>query len=451
MVSTRSSVRAHLFPPTAPVAALQEFLSDEEVEAICRQLGHTWRRRLLPPGVTVRSMVYRSLHADRSIAAVVADLAGAGGGPDAAPSGPAWCQARSRLPAALWPELLARSVARLRRLSGFDHRVFGRPLFIVDGSALSMPDTPELVDAFGYANTRHGLSRFPVARFAVIVLAGLEAVTAWRLDPYRTSEDDQFHRMWGALPNGSICLFDRRFCSFYNLAKLAQRGIDCVARLYQRRDPERLILGGRRLGKSEWLVRLDLARQLRSRYADPTLPAEVPARLIRLTFRRGTRRRRLWLVTTLLDPHRYPARTLLRLYRRRWGIETRLASLKTTLQLNVLRSQTFRSVTAEVAATLLAHNLVWTLIHQAAGQTATPANRISFADAVKTVLAFSATLRYADPRRRPILYRFMLGQIARRRNRYRPGRVEPRLVKREPVRFAYLRIPRDEARQQCLS
>ena len=128
MVSTRSSVRHHLFPPAAPVAALQEFLSDEEVEAICRQLGHTWRRRLLPPGVTVRSLVYRSLHADRSIAAVVADLAGAGGGPDAAPSGPAWCQARSRLPAALWPELLARSVARLRNSRGALKSSYAKPI-----------------------------------------------------------------------------------------------------------------------------------------------------------------------------------------------------------------------------------------------------------------------------------------------------------------------------------
>ena len=449
MVSTRWPASPHLFPPTAQVAALQAFLSDAEIGTICRQLGYTWRHRLLPPGVTVRSLVYRSLHPDRSIAAVVADLAAAGAVPDATPSAPAWCQARDRLPADVWPHLLARSVARLRHLAGADHLVFGRPLYVFDGSTISMPDTPDLVQAFGYANTKHGLSRFPVARFATLLLAGVEAVCAWRLDPYRTSEDAQFHRLWHALPDGCICLFDKYLASFYNLAKLRGRRIDVVTRLHQRRRPDRLIAAGRRLGKDQWLVTLDLGRQLRRRYDDPSLPERLAVRLIRVTFRHGGKRHRVWLVTTLLAPRRYPRAAVVDLYRRRWGIETRLATLKTTLALNVLRSKTRRGVAHEVAATVLAHNLVWTLIHQAARQTDTPADRISFADAVKTVLAFSTALRHVSPARRRSLYRLMLRQIVRRRNRHRPGRTEPRLIKREPVRYAYLRIPRDEARRNA--
>jgi len=440
------------------MAALQAFLSDEEIETICRQLGHTWRDRSLPPGVTARSLVYRALHPDRSIAATVADLAAARAGsaaeatgPDDAPSASAWCQARDRLPRALWPRLLQRSVERLCHLAGTEHLVFGRPLYVFDGSTVSMPDTPDLVEAFGYADTRHGLSRFPVARFAVLLLAGVEAVTAWRLDPYRTSEDAQFHHLWHALPKGCICLFDKYLASFYNLATLRNRGIDVVTRLHQRRRPDRLIAAGRPLGKDQWLVRLDLGRQLRRRYDDPSLPAHLTVRLIRVTFRRDGKRHRAWVVTTLRDRRRYPDAAIVDLYRRRWGIETRLDTLKTTLALNVLRSQTPRGVVHEVAATVLAHNLVWTLIHQAARQTRTPSDRISFTGAVQTVLAFSTALRHADPARRRLLYAHMLRQIARRHNPYRPGRTEPRLIKRDPVRYDYLRIPRDEARQKCLS
>jgi putative transposase len=316
------------FSTPVQLAALQEFLSDDEIETICRHLGHTWRRRVMPPGVTVRSMVYRSLHPDRSIQAAVADLAA--GLPEAAPTAAAWCQARSRLPADLWPDLLQRSVDRLRRLAGSRHLVFGRPLYVVDGSTLSMPDEPDLVDTFGYANTRHGFSRFPVARFAVMLLAGVEAVCAYRLDPYRTGEDWQLHQMWGQMPDGCICLLDRHFASFYNLAKLPQRDIDVLTRLHQRRRPDRLIAQGRRLGPQEWIVTLDLSPQLRRRYDDPSLPSALRVRLIRVAFRRGRHRRRLWLVTTLLDRRTYPRRALIDLYRRRWGIETRLGSLKTT-------------------------------------------------------------------------------------------------------------------------
>lgn len=446
-----SAVSPQSISITVQMSAFQEFLSDEEIETIARQLGHRWRSRALPPGATVRSLVYRSLHPDHSIQAVVADLAAGAEGPHAAPSSAAWCQARSRLPPALLTRLFQRSVDRLLRLAGHRHLVFGRPLYVVDGSTVSMPDEPALVRAFGYAPTKHGPSRFPVARFALILLAGVEAVCAYRLDPYRTAEDTQFHRMWDALPEGCICLADRHFCSFYNLAKLGQRAIDVLTRLHQRRDPGRLIARGRRLGQDEWIVTLDLARQLRKRYHDPTLPPTLVVRLIRVVFRRGRKRRRLWLVTTLLDPRRYPRRILVDLYRRRWGIETRLGSLKTTLKLNVLRSRSLKGVQYEVAATVLAHNLVWTVIHQAAQAADTPADRISFADALKTVLAFSATLRHAPPAARDRLYRRMLRQIARRRNLLRPGRVEPRLLKRETARFGYLRTPREEARRKCLS
>ena len=141
----------------------------------------------------------------------------------------------------------------------------------------------------------------------------------------------------------------------------------------------------------------------------------------------------------------------MRLYRRRWGIETRLASLKTQLQLSVLRSKTPDNVRSEVAATLLAHNLVWTVIHQAARRTGRTPSRLSFTGTVQVILAYAPRLRQAEPQQRLHLYRNMLAQVARRVNRYRPGRTEPRLIKRDPVRFSYLRIPRDKARLKCLT
>jgi len=45
------------------------------------------------------------------------------------------------------------------------------------------------------------------------------------LGVYREAEDAQFHCLWRRLPDGCICLLDRHFASFRNLAKLAQRGV----------------------------------------------------------------------------------------------------------------------------------------------------------------------------------------------------------------------------------
>jgi hypothetical protein len=395
-------------------------------------------------------MVERALNSDRSIGAAVAELAvlSPRGG---IPTQSAWCQARSRLPEGLLGRLVTASRQQMEVSYGCQHLFKNRMVFVFDGSTLSMSDLPPLVERFGYHKTRHGKSRFPVAKFAIVLRAGVQSVWDWRLDDCRTSEDRQFHLMWNLIPNGSICLFDRQLGSFYNLAKLAGRGIDSVTRLHQRRDPYKLLKGATRIGADDWLVTLRLSAQTRKRYADAQLPEELRVRLIRVRFRRGGRRRESWLVTTLLDPNVYPREELMALYRGRWGIETVFDCMKTTLGLNVLRGRSVGSVNDEVASTILAHNLLWMLIHQAAHKVRLPAWRISFTAAARAVTAFSAALQLAAPGEWRHIHQTMVAYIATQVNRYRPNRTEPRLVKRDPVRYEFLRISRPQATRKCLS
>ena len=431
------------------IAALGELLTDDQINVICRQLGHTWRERTFPPGVTVRSMVYRRLHPDKSIRAMLADLAAGTDRIERIPADTSWCEARSRLPEGLWDHLIDHSARRLEEMTDRRGLYCRREVYIVDGSTVSMPDTPGLVDAFGYADTRHGPSRFPVARITFITHAGSQAVVDYRLDPYRTAEDAQFHAMWGRMPDGCICLADRKFGSFYTLAKLHQRGIDMICPLHQRRDPNKLIAAGAKIGPNDWGVWFELAPQLRQKYADPSLPKRLGVRLIRVRFRRNGKAKVLWLTTTLRDPQRYSRGSIVALYRTRWGIETRIGSLKTTLEMNVLPSKTDTGVRTDVAATILAHNLVWTVIHQAAGQTHTAAGRISFAGAIQTILAYSTTLRHASATTRRDIYYQMLANIGRQTNPHRPGRIEPRLIKRQRKRYGFLKLSRQEARKDA--
>jgi len=434
-----------IFSQRIPFAALRELLTDAEIKTICKQLGHTWRERQLPPAVMVRSLVYRSLHRNQSIKTLLTDMAAANI-QHKAPTDAAWCQARSKLPQALWPELIQRNEQRLVSSVGHQYLYCGRPVFLIDGSTVSMPDEPELVKTFGYANTKHGLSRFPVARLTFLVRAGVQAVCTYQIGHYRTGEDAQFHQMWPKIPNGAICLFDKKFCSFYNLAKLRQRRISIISPLHQKRDPYKLIKAGKRIGHNQWIVHLSLAPQLRKRYNDDSLPGYIRVRLIRAKFRRNGKLKQIWLVTTLLDPQKYSRSSIVRLYRQRWDIETRIGSLKTTLQMNVLQSKKVKNVYSEVAATVLAHNLVWTVIHQAAQQTRTQADRISFLGAVRTILAFSFQLQTPKLSERHRVYTAMLHHIACQTNPHRPNRIEPRLIKRQTRRFAFLKTPRHKAR-----
>jgi hypothetical protein len=433
------------------VAALQELLSDEEIEIVCRHLGHTWRDRIFTPAVTVRSMVHRALNPDKSIRAVLTDLAVADERLKQTPADASWCEARSRLPELVWAELLQHSVKRLEDLTSGQFLYKDRQVFLIDGSTLSMPDTPELVEHFGYSGTKHGLSRFPLGRITFVILAGANCVWDYRFANYRTSEDAQLHQMWGRIPSGSICVFDRNFSSFYNMAKLLQRGIDSVSRLHHQRDPDKLVSQGTPIGDNQWIVRLYLTPHRRRKYNDPSLPQYLCVRLIRLEFLRKGKPKLIWLVTTLLDKRCHSRQEIEELYHSRWEIETRIGELKTTLKMNVLRSKGVQAVHYDVAATVLAYNLLRTVIHQAAKQNHTPADRISFASAIKMVLAYSLPLRMARPRQRRKIYAQMLSDIARCRNPVRPGRVEPRRVKRNCKEYPWLSIPRAIAREKCLS
>ena len=181
---------------------------------------------------------------------------------------------------------------------------------------------------------------------------------------------------------------------------------------------------------------LATCRELNHVWRDRKLP---PPRMVRT------------MVYRSLHPDRSIAAVLAQWYRQRWPIETRIGSIKTTLQLNVLRSKTALGARSEVAATILAHNLVWRVIHQAAQQERVPADRVSFAGAVKLILAFSHPLRLARGLERENLYRRLLQRIASALNRDRPNRVEPRRIKRNPLRYPFLKEPRWKARLKCLS
>ena len=438
-------------PSRLPLAALQEHLSDAEILAICGGLDHVWRDRKLPPPRMVRSMVYRSLHHDRSIAAVLAELAAEMDPAGVPPTDSAWCQARSALPEGLWTELIARSARRLCDAVEARYTYEGRPIFLFDGTTLSMPDEPDLARTFGYSSSQHGHSRFPVARVSMLVRWGVWAICDYRMDPYVCNENEQFRQMWHLLPDGCICIVDKHFSSFFTLAKLAQRDIGVIAPLHQARSPWALIRSGCRIGHNQWLVPLELGPALRKKYGDPSLPQQLLVRLIRVRRRTWGPHSDLWLVTTLLNPALYPAAVLAQWYRQRWPIETRLGSIKTTLQLNVLRSKTPVGARSEVAATILAHNLVWRVIHQAANQEKVQADRVSFAGAVKLILAFSQPLRLARAPERENLYRRLLERVASAQNRDRPNRVEPRRIKRQTNRYPFLKEPRWKARLKCLS
>ncbi len=238
---------------------------------------------------------------------------------------------------------------------------------------------------------------------------------------------------------------DRAFGGYTVLAQLPLRGVDVITRLHQgRRFRPR---DGRRIGAGQWLVTWRKPPK-RPNYLTEKEWAEVPetitVRIIRVRVQeKGFRSRQLWISTTLLDPIAYPAEQIAHLYRRRWDMELCFRDLKTTMGMEELRCRTPAMAHKELLAFLVAHNFMRCLIAQAASAHQVCRTRISFKGAVDAARSFHQAMRLARSRQQARrLHLRLLEILAKDLVPLRPGRYEPRAVKRRPKPYCRLTKPR---------
>jgi hypothetical protein len=209
---------------------------------------------------------------------------------------------------------------------------------------------------------------------------------------------------------------------------------------------------GKRLSKNERLVEWEKPRN-RPAYIDAKLwdllPEILTLRLVRVNITEpGYRTRKIILVTTLLDSKKYPPGALAQLYRRRWDMELSLRHLKTTLQMEHLSCKTPENVQRELHMHLLMHNCVRRLMFEAAGKANVPLSRISFAGALAAARRTGEAILQARNKRQRAnlieeLYRVLAGDLVPER----PGRWEPRAVKRRPKPYPVLTCHRSRFRE----
>jgi hypothetical protein len=419
-------------------------LEDEAICTACREVGHSWRERELGPVTTVRMFLLQILFGN-----VACNFVPRLAGKDV--TGSAYCAARSRLPLAALEALLIRATAKMTERVRETGLWLGHRLFIVDGSSFSMPDTAELQAHFGQSGQQAAGCGFPTAHWLALVHFGSGLFQRVIAGPLRTHDLSGVARLHPELAAGDVLLGDRAFCSFAHLALLAGQGIEAVLRAHQRwivdfRPGRRFAIPQRGknehkkgLPRSRWIKRLGTRDQLvewfqpvmipdwMSAECFAALPATLRVRELEYTLARpGFRVRRVTLVTTLLDAQVYTKQHLAEVYGLRWTIETGFDHLKTTMNMNVLRCQSVDGIMKELTMFLLAYNLVRMTMCEAARRQGVPPERISFVDALRWL----ATARVGDPLPELVV------------NPLRPGRLEPRAIKRRPKQYPLLNQPR---------
>lgn len=403
--------------------------------------GRFSRRRFFSQENTFWAFFSQILDADGGCREVVRKIqahAVAKGWPMPSSSTSAYCQARAKLDESMLAGIATQTGAQLEHLARAA-RWKQRRVIVVDGSGISMPDTPANQAQWPQSASQKPGCGFPQARICACFCLATGAVLSHRLGHRKQQELPLLRAQWATFKRDDILLGDKGFCSYYDVWQLAQRGVDSVFTL-ARRTPvsasnAQAVLGDNDLliewPKPPWNPRLSY-----SRAEWQAMPAQLTLRQIRVDVTTpGFRTRGYTLITTLTDPTIYSAADLADLYYRRWQVELFFRDLKTTMGMDILRCRTPAGVRNEIRMHWIVYNALRLLMWEAAQSKNAPPARVSFKATLQALRQW-APQKMGD--------HSLIEAIADACVIPRPGRREPRCVKRRPKPFALLTRPRHE-------
>jgi hypothetical protein len=348
----------------------------------------------------------------------------------------AYCQARARLgiqtvravfnAVGSWIE---------RRCEGQAPLLGGRVVRVIDGTGLSMPDSPQNRKQWPYASNQK-----PSCGFPAIKLVGMFCLRTGRLVKFAfgrlgQSEFVLARQLTGWVKKDEVVLADRGFCSWGLIALLQRKGVEVLLRQHHLRKDK--------AGTSTWHKPQRTASWGRTLWRE--LPEKLVMRIVEFDVHvKGFRTRHITLCTTLLDAKAHPDQALIEVYMRRWKVELLLRDIKVTLGLDVLRCQSPAMVEKEIWMQAVAHNLVRALMLEASMTHGVELERLSFKGTVDMMRAWAGWMHHDKPRINKGLISQLLLAIASEQVPLRPHRSEPRVQKRRPKDYPYLTRPRHQ-------
>jgi len=330
----------------------------------------------------------------------------------------------------------------------------GRHAKLVDGFTFTMPDTPANQAEYPQQSSQKKGVGFPIARACAILSLATACAMNLAVGPYagkETGETALLRNLLDSLLADDVVVADRFYCSFMMIALLFGRGVDVCARLHQRRHTD--FRRGKRLGKYDHLI--EWTRPAKPSWMDDATYASIPEKLVLRevrfkVFQPGCRVKVLTIVTTLMDPEAFSGEDIAQLYGYRWHSELDIRAIKQSLHLDHVRCKTPEMVRKELWATLLAYNLVRTTAAAAALLHGKQPRQISFTGTCQHLLKSWMPLSQGNlPAEIAInLCRTLLERISQVVVANRPGRIEPRVLKRRRHRYPLMREPRAKLRRQ---
>lgn len=412
-----------------------------------------YRERVYTPTDTLSMFLSQALNADRSCQHAVDEWfmsrQSAGMRVLSTNTG-AYCRARQRLPTPMVKELVRHSGHELHKRVPNPWKWKRRNVKLIDGTTLSMPDTPENQSVYPQSSTQQPGVGFPRCRLVgVLDLSGggVIDVAYGACAGKGSGEQSLLRKLLENMNKGDVVLGDALFPDYFLLCALQAMGVDCLCEQMSGRARSADFRKGTSLGSRDHLITYSKPRikpGWLSQLDYDAAPDSVCVREFRFSLGKGVKGKTF--VTTLGCAKRYKKADLKALYKDRWHVEINFRHIKTTLGMDVLSCKTPAMVEKEIWVYLLAYNVIRILMAQSALHAGCSPNELSFKHSIQLWLAWGRYKQVVDQD----AWVELLNAIAHKRVGRRPGRIEPRQRKRRPTSYPWLKTSRNEARENVI-
>ena len=406
------------------------------------------RERLFPPTETLSMFLAQALKADRSCQGIVDDAAVKRlihGLPHCSTHTGAYCKARKRLPLETVTGM-ARHTGRMIAAECSDTWLWrGRRVRLVDGTTVTLPDTQANQTAYPQQHGQKPGLGFPICRIVGVTCLSSGAVLDAAMGGYKgkgSGEQALLRTLLDIFESGDVMLGDAFYGTYFLLAELRSRGVDALFEQQGMRKRSTDFRLGKKLGIKDHLITLTKPKA-RPEWMTVEQYASAPDTLDIRELEVGGKT----LVTTMTCPNTIPKSALKDLYQQRWQVELDIRNIKTTLGMETLSCKTPEMGEKELWVYLLAYNLIRLIMAQSALMADVLPRALSFKHTLQLWLAWSGASAREDDQDN---LKKLLALVAEQSVGNRPGRIEPRAIKRRPKPYPLLTKTRDLAREQVM-
>ena len=432
-----------------PQEAWFSVFDGQDLEKALAEHQVTFRDRSFPPDLTLMTFVMQKLSAESSCRSAVFRISSdmpLVGKKACSLNTSSYVRARQRLPVDLIRSLSLDLAKKVTANTPEDWRWQGFHVKMIDGTTILMPDTVKNQQAFPQHGQQNEGAGFPICRLVAMICGVTGVVLDLNYAAFQgkgTGEMSLCRPLLKHLVRGDLIIVDRLYCSYFFIADILARGAEFVSRSHAARDTD--FRSGTRLGEGDHTV--TLKKPQRPVWMSSEDYEKIPDTIIVREFKAsivvdGFRPEEIVIVTTLMDHKRFSKTKVKELYDGRWHVELDLRNIKSTMKMEKLTCNSPEMIEKEIWAGILGYNIVRSLMVIAANRSKLLPRELSFKSVLQGLAVYSPKWGCLDPAMNEILFDLFMEQIASQRVGNRPGRSEPRLVKRRPKPFGRLQEPR---------